>query len=59
LKNFIAPKKNTTNFNFTVIIDGDIIPSAYVNEMMEEIAKYGYPTIKRIYGDWTIPHLSK
>jgi uncharacterized LabA/DUF88 family protein len=27
--------------------------------MMEEIAKYGNPTIKRIYGDWTSPHLSK
>ncbi len=27
--------------------------------MMAEIAKYGNPTIKRIYGDWTKPHLSK
>jgi len=27
--------------------------------MMEEIAKYGNPTVKRIYGDWTKPHLSK
>ncbi|MCW8849788.1 MAG: NYN domain-containing protein [Melioribacteraceae bacterium] len=42
-----------------VLIDGDNIPSAYVKEMMEEIAKYGNPTIKRIYGDWTNPHLSK
>ncbi|WP_397362980.1 NYN domain-containing protein [Olleya sp. R77988] len=42
-----------------VLIDGDNIPSAYVKEMMEEIAKYGTPTIKRIYGDWTKPHLNK
>ena len=35
------------------------IPSAYVKEMMEEIAKYGNPTIKRIYGDWTRPGLTK
>ncbi|WP_029033634.1 NYN domain-containing protein [Salinimicrobium terrae] len=42
-----------------VLIDGDNIPSAYVKEMMEEIAKYGNPTIKRIYGDWTKPHLVK
>ena len=42
-----------------VLIDGDNIPSAYVKEMMEEIAKYGNPTIKRIYGDWTKPHLNK
>lgn len=42
-----------------VLIDGDNIPSTYVKEMMEEIAKYGNPTIKRIYGDWTKPHLVK
>ncbi|GAA4270314.1 NYN domain-containing protein [Hyunsoonleella aestuarii] len=42
-----------------VLIDGDNIPSKYISEMMEEIAKYGTPTIKRIYGDWTKPHLSK
>jgi len=42
-----------------VLIDGDNIPSAYVKEMMEEIAKYGNPTIKRIYGDWTRPGLNK
>ena len=42
-----------------VLIDGDNIPSAYVKEMMEEIAKYGNPTIKRIYGDWTNPKLNK
>jgi len=42
-----------------VLIDGDNIPSAYVTEMMEEIAKYGNPTVKRIYGDWTNPKLNK
>ena len=45
--------------NLAVLIDGDNIPSAHVKEMMEEIAKYGNPTIKIIYGDWTNPHLSK
>ena len=48
-----------TNLNIAVLIDGDNIPSAHVKEMMEEIAKYGNPTIKRIYGDWTRPNLSK
>ena len=47
------------NNNLAVLIDGDNIPSSHVKEMMEEIAKYGNPTIKRIYGDWTSPHLSK
>ena len=45
--------------NLAVLIDCDNIPSAHVKEMMEEIAKYGNPTIKRIYGDWTKPHLTK
>jgi uncharacterized LabA/DUF88 family protein len=45
--------------NLAVLIDGDNIPSAHVKEMLEEIAKYGNPTIKRIYGDWTKPNLSK
>ena len=48
-----------SDFKLAVLIDGDNIPSAYVKEMLEEIAKYGNPTIKRIYGDWTRPTLSK
>ena len=48
-----------TNLNMAVLIDGDNIPSAHVKEMMEELAKYGNPTIKRIYGDWTRPGLTK
>ncbi|NNC70114.1 MAG: NYN domain-containing protein [Flavobacteriaceae bacterium] len=47
------------NINMAVLIDGDNIPSRNVKEMMEEIAKYGNPTIKRIYGDWTRPGLNK
>ncbi|WP_319269165.1 NYN domain-containing protein [uncultured Draconibacterium sp.] len=47
------------DLKLAVLIDGDNIPSAYVKEMMEEIAKYGNPTIKRIYGDWTRPGLNK
>ncbi|WP_258105310.1 NYN domain-containing protein [Marinoscillum sp. MHG1-6] len=47
------------NLKLAVLIDGDNIPSAHVKEMMEEIAKYGNPTIKRIYGDWTKPGLNK
>ena len=47
------------DIKLAVLVDGDNIPSRYMKEMMEEIAKYGTPTIKRIYGDWTKPHLSK
>jgi len=47
------------DIKLAVLIDGDNIPSAHVKEMMAEIAKYGNPTIKRIYGDWTKPRLAK
>lgn len=45
------------DIKLAVLIDGDNIASKYIKEMMEEITKYGTPTIKRIYGDWTKPHL--
>ena len=41
-----------------VLIDADNIPHSNVKGMMEEIAKYGTPTLKRIYGDWTKPTVS-
>lgn len=47
------------NSNLAVLIDGDNISSNYIEEMMEEITKYGNPKIKRIYGDWTSPNLVK
>lgn len=49
----------TKDIKLAVLIDADNIPSTHVKEMMEEINKYGTPTIKRIYGDWTKPHLAK
>jgi uncharacterized LabA/DUF88 family protein len=47
------------DIKIAVLIDADNVPSNQVKEMMEEIAKYGNPTIKRIYGDWTKPQLGK
>lgn len=41
-----------------VLIDADNVPYSNVKGMLEEIAKYGTPTFKRIYGDWTRPTLS-
>ncbi len=41
-----------------VLIDADNVPYSNVKGVMEEIAKYGTPTFKRIYGDWTRPTVS-
>ena len=45
----------SNDLRFAVLIDADNIPHSNVRGMMEEIAKYGTPTFKRIYGDWTKP----
>jgi uncharacterized LabA/DUF88 family protein len=41
-----------------VLIDADNVPYSNIKGMLEEIARYGTPTFKRIYGDWTKPTLS-
>jgi uncharacterized LabA/DUF88 family protein len=50
--------ETTKELRLAVLIDADNIPYSHVKEMMEEIAKYGTPTFKRIYADWTKPTVS-
>jgi uncharacterized LabA/DUF88 family protein len=47
-----------SDLRLAVLIDAENVPSANVKAMMEEIAKYGTPTFKRIYGDWTNPRVT-
>jgi len=49
---------NSRELKLAVLIDADNVPYANVKEMFEEIAKYGTPTFKRIYADWTKPTVS-
>jgi len=46
------------DLRLAVLIDADNIPYSNVKGMLEELAKYGTPTFKRIYGDWTRPTIS-
>jgi uncharacterized LabA/DUF88 family protein len=41
------------DLKLAVLIDADNIPYSNIKGMLDEIAKFGIPTIKRIYGDWT------
>lgn len=41
-----------------VLIDADNAPRTAMKAVMAEIAVYGTPTVKRIYGDWTTPNMS-
>ncbi len=49
---------NTKDPRLAVLIDADNIPYRLISGILEEIAKYGVPTFKRIYADWTKPHVS-
>ncbi len=46
------------DLRLAVLIDADNVPYSNVKGMFEEIAKYGTPTFKRIYADWTKPTVS-
>jgi uncharacterized LabA/DUF88 family protein len=48
----------TKDLRLAVLFDADNIPYNSLKGIMEEIAIYGNPTFKRIYGDWTKPNLS-
>jgi len=50
--------ETSKDLRLAILIDADNIPYSNVKGMMEEIAKYGNPTFKRIYGDWTKPTLT-
>ena len=50
--------ENNADLRLAVLIDADNVPPARIKAMLEEIAKYGTPTFKRIYGDWTSPNKS-
>ncbi|MFB0920340.1 MAG: NYN domain-containing protein [Oscillospiraceae bacterium] len=45
------------NLRLAVLIDADNAPRDCLKSVMEEVAIYGTPTIKRIYGDWTSPNV--
>ncbi|MCI6256617.1 MAG: NYN domain-containing protein [Clostridiales bacterium] len=47
-----------TDLRLAVLIDADNAPRTAIKDVMAEVAVYGTPTIKRIYGDWTSPNMS-
>jgi uncharacterized LabA/DUF88 family protein len=41
-----------------VLIDADNTSARYITDLLEEVARYGTPTVRRAYGDFTMPQLS-
>ena len=50
-------QRDLSNLRLAVLIDADNAPRDCMKSVMEELAVYGTPTIKRIYGDWTSPNV--
>lgn len=46
------------DMRLAVLIDADNASRTAMRDVMAEIAAYGTPTIKRIYGDWTTPNMA-
>ena len=45
------------NAKLAVLIDADNAQSSIVAQLLGEISLYGVATVKRVYGDWTMPNL--
>jgi uncharacterized LabA/DUF88 family protein len=41
-----------------ILVDGDNARAKLMKPILEEVSKYGKVTIRRIYGDWTLPYMN-
>ena len=49
--------ENTIN-RIAILVDGDNARAKLMKPILEEVSKYGKVTIRRIYGDWTLPYMN-
>ncbi|MCY4779448.1 NYN domain-containing protein [Sphingobacterium sp. UT-1RO-CII-1] len=48
---------NQKDLKIAILIDADNVSYKKIEEILNEVKRYGVPTIKRIYGDWTSPYV--
>jgi uncharacterized LabA/DUF88 family protein len=48
-----------TGAALAILIDADNANAAIVKGLIDEVARFGRATVRRIYGDWTTPNLGK
>ncbi len=48
---------NNAPQRLAVLIDADNVSASVITPLLAEIANYGAATVRRIYGDWTLPNL--
>ncbi|GAB3829658.1 NYN domain-containing protein [Pontibacter rugosus] len=51
-------KKEDKSNKMAMLIDGDNAQPSLIVKLLAEAGKYGAPTIRRIYGDWTTPQMN-
>ena len=49
---------NSHRNHIALLVDGDNAQAALMKPILTEVAKHGSITTRRIYGDWTTPHMS-
>jgi uncharacterized LabA/DUF88 family protein len=54
---FSANQNETSQAKLAVLIDADNTQPAIIEGLLDEVAKYGVASVKRIYGDWTSTNL--
>lgn len=47
----------TNEASIALLIDADNSPASKIDEILDELAKYGVINIRRAYGNWKSPHL--
>lgn len=47
-----------TDLKIAVLIDADNVSSSTIENILDEVKRYGVPSIKRIYADWTKSHVT-
>ena len=52
-----VPRQVVEQKRLAVLIDADNAQPAIIEKLLDEVAKYGTATVKRIYGNWTKPQL--
>jgi hypothetical protein len=49
------PTPEESSAALAILIDADNANSAIIKGLIDEVAKFGRATVRRIYGDWTAP----
>ena len=52
------PEPTPASLRIAVLMDSDNVSPKFAPLILEELATYGTPTIKRAYGDWTTTNLN-